>query len=50
VAAEVDEGTLTKPEFVGLTHTMITAGIETAQGMLSSGVLEFIRIPVRSTS
>ena len=45
VAAEADEGTLTQPEFVGLTHSMITAGIETAQGMLSSGVLAFIQNP-----
>lgn len=45
VAAEAVEGKLTHAEFVGLTHAMITAGIETAQGMLSSGVLAFIQNP-----
>jgi cytochrome P450 len=45
VTAEGEEGKLTQAEFVGVTHSMITAGIETAQGMLSSGILAFVQNP-----
>jgi cytochrome P450 len=45
IAAEADAGKLSHAEFVGVTHTMISAGIETAQGMLSSGVLAFLQTP-----
>jgi cytochrome P450 len=45
VKAEAEEGQLDYAEFVGVTHSLITGGIETAQGMLSSGVLGFLQNP-----